>query len=443
MHLRIPMPSAPSTLRSLALFVLVACGEGQDPAPSASGGASGTGGTVPVAGAGAGGAAGGSGALGGSSGAGVAGAGGNGGSGGVGAAAGAGAGGAGGVAANAGASGGGAGGAAAGSAGDGSAGDGGGSGSSGASGMASGGAGAGGSDGGASGGSVPVGGTAGAGGSSGAGGRPSRCPAGPFPAPMASGSTNVCQNFTFDYTWNEGPTWVAAQRAFFFTNFVAGSGSGGNIIKYTPGGNCEVFIRDVGCNGLAVSNDGNLLAACQQTRAIIRFDLATKQATTVANMAMGTVLDTPNDLVQHSNGSIYFSNPPNELDGRPGGVGAAAFRVDPMGNVSLIQTGNSNGVGLSPDERTLYILLRGMWDLDAQGVPSNRQNMFTTGDGMGVDCAGNVYANGGIFSPEGNRLGDYGSGTNLAFGGDDGKTALVTGSGRALRTFTSAIPGLP
>jgi gluconolactonase len=234
-----------------------------------------------------------------------------------------------------------------------------------------------------------------------------------------------------------------SQQAFFFTNFVAGSASGGDIIKYTPDGDCERFIADVGCNGLAVSTDGGLLAACQQTRSVVRFDLTTKQPTTIASTYMGMMLDTPNDLVQHSNGSIYFTNPTNELAGRPVGVGAAAFRVDPDGALSMIGQGNCNGIALSPDERKLYVIQLGMWDLDQQGVPSNRASLFTSGDGMAVDCAGNVYANGSIFSSSGQNLGSWGNGTNLAFGGADGTTVLVAGRNTALRQLTMSVPGLP
>jgi gluconolactonase len=260
---------------------------------------------------------------------------------------------------------------------------------------------------------------------------------------MVESSENICGDFNLRYSWNEGPTWVATQNAFYFSNFMAQSGSGGDIIKYTPDGGCETFVTDVGCNGLAVSNDGHLLAACQQTRSIERFDLNTKEQSTVAGQYMGQMLDTPNDLVQHSNGTIYFTNPLNELDGRPVGAGAGAFRVTAEGTVELIQTGNSNGIALSPNEDQLYVVLLGMWDLDDQGVPQNQQNLFTGGDGMAVDCAGNVYANGNIFSPEGNEIGDWGMGTNLAFGGEDGQTVLVTGQGTALRQLRMNVPGFP
>jgi len=261
---------------------------------------------------------------------------------------------------------------------------------------------------------------------------------------MVMSSQAVCASFSFRYTWNEGPTWVAAENAFFFSNFVAGSASGGDIIKYTPGGSCESFIKDVGCNGLAVSNDGNLLAACQQNRAIVRFDLKTKQMTVVADRLGTEMLDTPNDLVQHSNGSIYFTNPPNELAGRPQGVGPSVLRIDPMGKLTKISDGNFNGIALSPDERTLYVVRSEIWSLDAQGVPSTKRAMFSNnGDGMAVDCAGNVYVDGKIFQADGTQIGSWGAGTNLAFGGPDGKTVLVAGSGKTVRELKMNLPGLP
>jgi sugar lactone lactonase YvrE len=294
------------------------------------------------------------------------------------------------------------------------------------------------------GGAAGGGGVSGSGGASGSGGSSAfSCPSGPFPAPMVVSTQNICEGFDLRYSWNEGPAWVASQDAFFFSNFVALSGSGGDIIKYTPGGDCERFMSDVGCNGLAPSNDGKLLAACQQTRSVVSIDLTTKQMTTIASTYMGMMLDTPNDLIQHPNGSIYFTNPTNELDGRPVGVGAAAFRIDPMGALSMIGQGNCNGIALSPDLTKLYVVLLGMWDLDPQGVPSNRETLFTSGDGMAVDCAGNVYANGNIFDSGGDNIGSWGMGTNLAFGGEDGKTVLVVGRGTALRELTVNVPGPP
>jgi gluconolactonase len=270
------------------------------------------------------------------------------------------------------------------------------------------------------------------------------CPPGPFPTPVAGAVQTVCADFAFAYNYNEGPTWVARQKAFFFSNYEHYVGHGGDIIKYTPGGQCEAFIKGVGCNGLAATPDGNLVGACHQTRSVVRFDLTTKQPTTVADSYMGQMLQTPNDLVVHSNGTIYFTNPPFELGGRPPGVDIPIFRIDPAGVVTPVAQGRpANGIGLSPDERVLYVLQGGMWDLDPSGAPSNPRPLFVGGDGMAVDCAGNVYASGAIYTAQGKRLGAYPSGTNLAFGGPDGKTLLVVGGGTRVRTVAMNVPGLP
>jgi gluconolactonase len=271
-----------------------------------------------------------------------------------------------------------------------------------------------------------------------------RCPAGPFPAPVAAASELACTDFQFGAPYNEGPTWVAGQGAFFFSAFTQFTGKGGDIIKYAPGGGCELFLAGVGCNGLAVTPDGNIVAACHQSRSVVKFDLATRKATTIADSYQGKMLDTPNDLVVHSNGTIYFTNPPFELAGRPAGVGIPLFRIDPAGVLSPVAMGRSmNGIGLAPDERRLYVLQGGIWDLDPAGVPSNQRPNFAGGDGMAVDCAGNVYASGRIYSPEGRAIGSYPGGTNLAFGGADGKLLLVVGGGNRVRAVHMNVPGLP
>jgi gluconolactonase len=270
------------------------------------------------------------------------------------------------------------------------------------------------------------------------------CPEGPFPMPDPGPAQAVCEGFDFNYTYNEGPTWVASQRAFYFTNFVQGAPTRGDIVKYTPGQGCEIFQRDVGCNGLAATPDGALVAACHQSRSVVRFDPVSGEAQTLAAELEGQLLDTPNDLVVHGNGSIYFTNPPFELGNRPRGVGPGVFRIDPEGVLSRVyQGGPPNGIALSPDQRRLYALNGGIWDLDDDGVASNRRAMFTGGDGMAVDCAGNVYARGTIFTAAGQTLGSYGAGTNLAFGGAEGRTLLIVGPGQGVREVPMNLPGLP
>jgi len=90
---------------------------------------------------------------------------------------------------------------------------------------------------------------------------------------------------------------------------------------------------------------------------VIKFDVVTKLPTTLADMYMGEMLDTPNDLVAHSKGSIYFTNPIYELQGRTQGVGQAIFWRDPAGMLTALALGGMpNGIALSPDEKRLYVI---------------------------------------------------------------------------------------
>jgi gluconolactonase len=271
------------------------------------------------------------------------------------------------------------------------------------------------------------------------------CPPGPYEAPKMVGRKDICPGFNVKYSWNEGPTWVASQKAFFFSNFVIMEAGPGDMIKYDPATDkCEVFIQGNGCNGLVADHQGGLIATCQTPRALLRFDLTTKKSTVLVDMVEGKKLDSPNDVVIHGNGTIYFSNTTFELGGRPaGGLGSALMRIDPAGMLTVIAKGGINPLGLSPDGKRLYAM-GGYWDLDDQGAPLKKNGGFTLGnDGIAVDCAGNVYTNsGGIISPQNQRVGSYPGGTNQAFGGEDYKTLLVVG-GKNMHTVQMNLPGIP
>ncbi len=103
----------------------------------------------------------------------------------------------------------------------------------------------------------------GSGGAAGAGGSASKpvCPEGPFPKPQAGQATTVCQGFQYAHDYNEGPTWVASQGAFFFSNFVQGAAGGnvtGDIIKYTPGGNLRSLHQRRGAPTACRIDEGQL-----------------------------------------------------------------------------------------------------------------------------------------------------------------------------------------
>jgi gluconolactonase len=294
--------------------------------------------------------------------------------------------------------------------------------------------------------------TAGASGSGGAGGSTGfagatgftrfMCPPGPFGAQMRGTSMPICKGggFTYRYDYVEGPTWISTQHAFFFSNFVH-SDSGpnkmaGDIIKATLNTDgsvtCEQWLMDVGCNGLAVSATGTLLGTCHGPRAVMEFDPVTKAQRTVVNMYNGKMLESPNDLIADSRGNIYFSNPDYELGGRTPGGTVGAYWIDKTGKITQLSAGGEpNGVALSPDEKTLYIVQAGVWTLDDNGTPTKTNQGAPGGDGLAVDCAGRITAD-----P-----------TNSAYGGPDGKTMIVvSGSGInniGAKIFSVTVPGFP
>jgi gluconolactonase len=262
------------------------------------------------------------------------------------------------------------------------------------------------------------------------------CPPGPYPAQMMGTSTPVCVGYNLSangVNYVEGPTYVPSQNAFFFSNFAHSNPGGmapGNIVKVDMNGTCSTWLTDVGTNGLHVGPDGNIYAACHKTRSVTEFDINTKQARIVADMYMGKQFDSPNDIVVRSDLNIYFSNPNYELGGRPAGFGPAAFRIDPMGVVTLLsQGGEPNGAELSPDEKTLYIVQSGVYTLDAAGTPTKTNQGPPNADGFAVDCAGNLII----------------QGTNSAFGGPDGKTLIIVsnGGGPSVKFVQMTVPGMP
>ena len=262
------------------------------------------------------------------------------------------------------------------------------------------------------------------------------CPPGPFPNDSIGARKAVCAGFAYRYNYVEGPTWLPSQRAFYFSNFNVGNGHFGDIIKYTPStGICETFLEGVGCNGLAVHANGKLLGACHLTHSITEFDPVTKTKRVIADSYMGQTLNSPNDLIAHSSGSIFFSNPVWEsIVPLAGSIGPAVFWIDPTEVVHppLATGGFPNGVALSPDEKTLYVVGAGTWMIDASGAPilDSHQGNGPGGDGLSVNCGGQIFA------PT----------TNSCFGGEDGKTMfIVSGIGGNLHaeTVQMMVPGIP
>ncbi|GAB4142538.1 MAG: SMP-30/gluconolactonase/LRE family protein [Planctomycetaceae bacterium] len=284
--------------------------------------------------------------------------------------------------------------------------------------------------------------------------------------------------------FTEGPA-VAADGTVYFSDI-----ANNRIMKFIPSsGEQSVFRRPSGrANGLLFDVEGRLLA-CEGNewgeddggRRVTRTDLATGNVEVLTDRFDGARYNAPNDIAACSNGRNFFTDPCYHDRDRMEMEHESVYRIDPDGSVSRVisqpEIERPNGIALSPDERTLYLVdscptvggNRKIWafDLSEEGDVSNQRVVFDFapgrgGDGMAVDSEGNLYIAAGIHRPRGVHEADTvppgiwiisPAGevrgripipedvlTNVTFGGDDLKTLYVT-SGKTLFSIRVAIPG--
>jgi gluconolactonase len=117
-----------------------------------------------------------------------------------------------------------------------------------------------------------------------------------------------------------------------------------------------ITVGTQGCNGSTLGPDGWLYIAHSGLDAILRAtkDTSGVQAVeTVAQSSPTLIFNGPNDLVFHSNGNLYFTDPTGSGDKTRGGVFLRRTSGEIAKIISKIVT--PNGIGLSPDEQTLYV----------------------------------------------------------------------------------------
>ncbi|HEX3694674.1 MAG TPA: SMP-30/gluconolactonase/LRE family protein [Polyangia bacterium] len=289
------------------------------------------------------------------------------------------------------------------------------------------------------------------------------CPGGASgnPLPASPNATLVKGGFGGEL---EGPVWVDAQKALYFAQ-MGSSSTNGQINKYTPAdGMFTVFVKNVGVGGLAVDQDGMLVAASYDSRTLTRFDPATAKRTDVPGGGSfnGQKFNEVNDVVVRGDGNMYFSDP--NFNDANAAQGFYRLSPAPESKVSLVFSArNANGIALSPDGLWLYVAttenggppLRRM-ALAADGSVNGQGTAWkdATSDGMAVDCGGNLYLSIAgntnmikVISPDDQPLGNIvglGGGyvTNSAFGDPDRKTLYITTS-EAIYKIQLNVPGFP
>lgn len=253
-------------------------------------------------------------------------------------------------------------------------------------------------------------------------------------------------------------------------------------------GETAVWRADSGrSNGLLFDASGRLLA-CEGNefgpggrRRITRTDLATEEVEVLTDHFGGVPYNSPNDIAARTNGQIFFTDPCYGDRRTMRMEHESVYRIDPDGAVSRLITQpeiqRPNGIALSPDERTLYVVdscpvpggNRRIWafELSEKGEALGQRLVFDFapgrgGDGMAVDRLGNLFIAAGIsrprgphestdvppgiyvVTPQGRLLGRIPISedviTNVTFGGPDLQTLYVT-AGKTLFSIRVEVPG--
>jgi gluconolactonase len=277
------------------------------------------------------------------------------------------------------------------------------------------------------------------------------------------------------FIFTEGPVWVPDGYLLF------SDPNANTIYRWTPDGQVAVFRTksgyagvDVaeygqpGSNGITLDPEGRVTITEHGNRRVVRIEKNGVVAVLAARY-QGKRLNSPNDLVYRSDGTLFFTDPPFGL---PNAFDDARKEL-PFSGVYSLKDGRltraatdltgPNGLAFSPDERYLYVA---NWDekkkvvmryrAHADGTLTDGEIFFDMTDapgedaldGLKVDVRGNLYVSGPgglwILSPEGKHLGTIVGPEhphNLAWGDADGRTLYLTAQ-TGLYRIRLNIPGV-
>jgi gluconolactonase len=280
--------------------------------------------------------------------------------------------------------------------------------------------------------------------------------------------TTEAERLATGFTFTEGPLWHPDGFYYFVDLRV------NRLHRVTPGQKAELVAQTQEGNGTTFDLQGRVVICEGGARRVSRLTPDGKFEP-VAERYNGGRFNRPNDIVCHSSGALFFTDPAKrvpygkrEIPG-PEGVnntwdGAAVYRVTPDGAVNQIANCEyPNGLAFSPDERTLYVAntrsskyIHAL-ELDAAGnfirrrifADMNEGDRPGVPDGLKVDSLGRVYCTGPggiwVFAPDGKRVGIIEfpeQSVNFAFGGPDLRT-LFCCAHTSVYTLRTKVAGNP
>jgi gluconolactonase len=272
--------------------------------------------------------------------------------------------------------------------------------------------------------------------------------------------------------WAEGPVWIPGSRTVRYSDI-----PNNRILQFSEeSGELSVYREDVEfTNGRTLDLDGSVIQCSHGRRAVERDRDGAVEV--IVDRWAGVRLNSPNDVVVKSDGTIWFTDPSYGIqkptEGHPGELEYGdhyVFRFDPRdGSVrpAVIDIEVPNGLAFSPDESLLYVADSGMsppsGSRDPQRPGGHSIHMYDVfdgrlckngrefvevrpgvPDGFRVDEHGNVWTSSHdsvqVFNPAGRpveRVPMPEKNSNVCFGGDDGRTLYITASAGLYRIRTT------
>jgi gluconolactonase len=264
--------------------------------------------------------------------------------------------------------------------------------------------------------------------------------------------------------WAEGPVWFGDGRYLLVSDIPCN-----RVMRYDEASGAWGVFRSPSnmANGHCRDMQGRLLSCEHATRRITRTEYDGR-ITVLASHFEGKRLNSPNDIVCRSDGSIWFTDPPFGIHSDWEGQRAepelphAVYKIDPRSGQQqmLVDVSGPNGLAFSPDEQTLYIVesrtqpsrLVVAYQVDADGSLSQRRVVIDAQgagalDGITVDADGNIWCGWGsdgrlgassqgldgvrVFNPQGTAIGHIHLPercANLCFGGERGNRLFMAAS---------------
>jgi gluconolactonase len=295
---------------------------------------------------------------------------------------------------------------------------------------------------------------------------------GPADFPAFAGTMAV-ERVATGMRWAEGPVYFPAGRYVLFSDI-----PNNRIMRFSEDdGHLSVFRQpSMNSNGNTIDREGRLITCEHSGRRVTRTELD-GSITIIADKYNGKKLNSPNDAVVASDGSIWFTDPIYGIGGYYEGVKAEpeqekhnVYRVDPKsGDIKVVVDDfvEPNGIALSPDEKKLYVIDTGFTDgpdnpshlrvfnLDVAAGKVSNSKVFaempkpSITDGVRCDTEGRVWCSVGwgdpnedgvrCYTPDGELLGKIHipeTVANLCFGGQQRNRLYICGSTSLYAVYT-------